>query len=396
MFRRGTLRLASLLGVGCLAVACAAESTATDDEDIVRGRVDPTTLSMSDVSILMPVPAPGTDPLLKPSSKGARGPLLPAALLPKIGRVVAVASNDDLRVVSARVDPCFPDLSLLDTKPESCRRQIRLVLQPYSSSGAFSDAAVHLLYDLDKQDFPKLVTELAGLGDRSETQRKAPLAVHPKLASEGAGGATARRMNEVILRYAGEKTLVRIALMTLDEPDTEWNFKAFNVVSGALVADPIPLLGALRDQQITKGLPQPGTTAFDMEIHPASERGQKLVPLLRETAVPKIKASAFDGALEAAFFTEHPAKSNPMTIDCATCHLGPNARLFAERTRSAHTSGDARRYTSARDLTLTSSLATQKLPSMRAFGYFGKEPAISPRTVNETAAVLDALVKHGL
>ncbi|RYG79909.1 hypothetical protein EON77_08530 [bacterium] len=73
----------------------------------------------------------------------------------------------------------------------------------------------------------------------------------------------------------------------------------------------------------------------------------------------------------------------PDTSDCASCHLADHIRTAVETKLGARTGA---------------TITGEKLPSaadrfqdnLRAFGYFFDSPAISARTANETAAIVNA------
>src|SRR5688572_22490260 len=71
-------------------------------------------LDLNDVSYLYPLPATlaGRDALLKFTSAGAKGALFTRAFFDQVKPVdevlTASAIYSEMRIISARVDPCFP------------------------------------------------------------------------------------------------------------------------------------------------------------------------------------------------------------------------------------------------------------------------------------------------
>jgi hypothetical protein len=77
-------------------------------------------------------------------------------------------------------------------------------------------------------------------------------------------------------------------------------------------------------------------------------------------------------------------------VSCVACHLSTPTRLWTEHHLDRDNSAHPDRFTSELDLTLASE--TQQVPaSLRAFGYLHRKVAISQRTVNETARVVETL-----
>src|SRR5262249_2461067 len=102
--------------------------------------------------------------------------------------------------------------------------------------------------------------------------------------------------------------------------------------------------------------------------------------------------AAIETAYGAALRIENPARHDPDTIGCVSCHVATGARSWIERNRPWDGAEHPDRYSSERNLALTSEVAG-KTTSLRAFGHLGFSSAISQRTVNETAAVLDRLAE---
>ena len=94
---------------------------------------------LNDVSVLLPMPASLDDPnALSLGSAGNGGALLSLdnfnaiQTFPDDGTGPGgdeTSFYDQWRIVSARIDPCFPDLALLTTNPSMCQHQLRLVAQ---------------------------------------------------------------------------------------------------------------------------------------------------------------------------------------------------------------------------------------------------------------------------
>jgi hypothetical protein len=101
-------------------------------------------------------------------------------------------------------------------------------------------------------------------------------------------------------------------------------------------------------------------------------------------------SDAMKTALQTALDIENPRRQNPDTVDCASCHAAGPLRDRAENKGIAPMG--LVRFTSSWPLGLINQHELKGDPRrVRAFGYFGDRPAFSQRTVNETAAVADAV-----
>jgi hypothetical protein len=82
----------------------------------------------------------------------------------------------------------------------------------------------------------------------------------------------------------------------------------------------------------------------------------------------------------------HPARENPESLDCASCHVAMHAEREACTAWPGVTPSSAP-FTSS--LPLDTPTPTRR-DRIRAFGYFDEEPQINARVVNETAAVVES------
>ena len=227
----------------------------------------------------------------------------------------------------------------------------------------------------------RALKELAG----SATNGR-PLDVHPVLEAQGPQGAYWQQLNALVTSVCGQQTLVRAAITALTPPD-RWVFQAFNLTAGTLVPDEIPRAFGHTAQAFTES----GSTAHRAGTLIPSPAGDDLDTLLSSVEVARTDDFTLSSAFSSALRIEHPAKSSPKTIDCASCHVASRARSAAELQRQRTTVGDPERY-SAPGYTLDRVDAAGNDPrAMRSFGYFGRISALSQRTINESAEVAKSL-----
>lgn len=356
-------------------------------------------LDLNDVSFLFPLPAAGEeDLLLRLDESHARGALLPKRLYASLPVLVEGLSRDalygQLRVVSVRVDPCFPSAA---PSVSRCLKQVRLVAQPLDSDtsdggvGASTrDAAVHLFFALSDADFAALADGLWALKALAHGATDGqPLDVHPVMRAEGLAGPYAVALRELVSRLCGETNLTRVAFMSVASFGTAWRFGAFDVgAGGSMAAASIPRLDGQTAQQVQEF----GTTEFRNGSLLPSAPNDELDQLLSESAMRLLDSRTLDKALDSALFVENPHSNSPQTVDCASCHVASRARHHAEAFHGLDTSMrpeafvpparfDVRRMDGAGD----------DPHALRSFGYFGRLSALSQRTINESAAIAEAL-----
>lgn len=382
------MRLVVVAVLSAVLLACGAAP-------VLPGTLPPTgpRLDLNDVSFLMPLPVAGKEAsLLSMADDGMMGPLLPRRLYDGLPLLVEKQTGDglyrELRVISARVDPCFPG-SAPPAAP-TCVKQVRLVAQPvFVKDGALTtrDATVHLFYSLDAAAFAGVVEHLFALDAAAGTMTDGALDVHPVMRRQGLDGPYHGRVKAMILEACGFATLSRVAFMSVDEDGRQWRFGAFNVVGGALVDDLIPRLPTLKVQAVQEF----GTESFRNGALIPGAPNDTLDTLLSESSMRLLDPRTLNKALTSALRIEHPERSSPKTIDCASCHVASRARRNAETFHRVDSSGHADLFT-APGFDLSRIDAVKDDPkALRAFGYLGRDSAMSQRTINESAAVAQAL-----
>lgn len=355
-------------------------------------------LGSNDVSILFPLPAPDRiDGLLSATDEGAHGQILPWSTFTLAPDLIAKADAADtyaaLRVVSARVDPCFP--SLVGAPSASCRFQVRLVLQPlFEQAGelAAADAALHLFYDSSASELVELLADL--LTQRANQPAEsllAPLTVHPVLAEQGLDGQHASELRQALLRRLGERRLTRMTFMRLGADERSWTFGGFDFVNGT--PKPIGILASsVTEQTFANASGDPLELAAS--VQPETEAPEDLSPLYDSAAAASLGTDALWPLYESILRIENPDLHSPESVDCVSCHSAQPARLWLERNTTFAGQPSALRYASAIDLGVDAISDTTSV--LRAFGYFGSRPAISARVANESAAVATYLNENVL
>ena len=348
-------------------------------------------LTMNDVSVLLPIPAsPSAAGTLGPDDSGKKGPLLLQATYDKIPKFgVKPAQGLDfarMRVVAVRFDGCFP-------RPEGCEAQIRLVMQPITDDGQTLDSALHLFYHLEPSELATVVSELRRLhtlAPELPAGKTGPLDVHPALVAQGLDGAYGKALRELVLRFAGDDSFVRMTFFLRAPPkEEEWFFGGFDRVDGALRQLDIVGVGK-SNQRVNRPIRPDGYT---YTFTPSPKLPENIDVLLSTEAAKSATPEAREAAVAALARIENPAKYGPDQLSCAGCHV---STFVGESVKNAHgldTTKMPDAFRTTHDVSRTTEAALEP-SSLRAFGYFADRKMIGNRVIFESAAVVDDLEKR--
>jgi hypothetical protein len=339
---------------------------------------------LNDVSVLFPLPSgSGAPGYLRATSVGARGELLPEEVFNAIPTFPVTPSQGLLyprmRVVAMRFDGC-------GGAPGACKPEIRLVMQPIEIGGSTRDSALHLFYRLDDEAMRQVVEGLHALRLLApEAPVEAPLDVHPALVAQGATGAYGTELTDLVLQHIGEENLERVTFFLRAPPVNEvWFFGGFERKGGELTGMNVVGVGSNPQRVIlTK---TESTYTYDLTpLGHQPEDGRVFYSSANVEAATEAERSA---AMASYLRVENPGIYVPDQLPCAGCHLSTFVTAEATRRFALDPATFPDRFISPKqDLTLRGG-AKDNPSSLRAFGYFGSEPMISQRTVNESAAVV--------
>jgi hypothetical protein len=360
----------------------------------------PGTVQMNDVSILFPLTGPPSS-YLGASAQGRGGVLVTPELYDAVDGIGATdqrTAYGDLHVVAMRLDPCFASQT-------PCENQLRLIFQQVTTvdgKTTAADSGMHVFYRISREDLEAMTASIQALREASAPgERLGGLAPHPIMVREGLDGPMASGVRALILQYAGSSEITRITSFSLGNTNL-WNFFAFDV------NDPSTASVSFRDVPTIEGGLSPsfqrgdgGGPAESNDVRgtfaPITSSPDGFAPLADETSAaamtPDARRAAFDGLVR----VDHPAKSTPETIDCASCHLAtPVATMIAEPIYGLVERDDQDAFHADGTFVLPSEMAPTFLYgaqpfNLHAFSYVGADPAINQRVVNETAAIVAAL-----
>ncbi|UXR65363.1 hypothetical protein EZJ49_03740 [Bdellovibrio bacteriovorus] len=354
---------------------------------------------LNDVSYLMPLPTQmGEDSLLKLESSARGGSLLPTSFVNQIPVLAIDRSRDELnsalRVVGVRIDPCFP----LPT-PQSCQRQIRLVWQPVELSRRNEiqsvDAALHSFYVLQDWEFASLLKELTAWKKKYAVNTAyLPLQVHPAWKEQGDAAPAFADFNKIILKYAGAENFTRVTAMVLRGNADMWAFAGFEPTeSGKLQMLRVPRLGDRMAQSFIN-LAVPHDHFAGGGIAPSPKGPDTFSNLTGESI--RLEEPGTEELIRkevrAAFRVENPKNFTPENMDCVSCHVAQPAIQWVLNKRpelKVDQLWSSEIYANAKYNLGNTSPEVWNTQQIRAFGYFGRNVAISQRAINESAEVAD-------
>jgi len=380
---------------------------ASDDGGKADGVTAATGAQMNDLTIVVPLAKTQAqlDGFLAATSKGIGGPLLPAkpytTLFPDPTNNGAIGSDvsmvySKLRVVAIRFDPCFAQIGPI-TPQTTCDNQIRVIFQSIDLKNGTAnaiDGAVHAFYRLDHADLVAAIREVIALRKaQGLTKSMGPLAPHPLLVSQGADGAFGQGLAAIILKYCGQKNLIRFTRFQSSNLQTVWGFSGFDLDAN-LKATPMEIPGLpshATSGSFFAGFGAPISGGFT----PETTLADNVALLVNVTNAKKATKAKQQAAFDAALRIENPGVHSPNTIDCAQCHVSQPARtLIGDDILGLSTTGNTNmfkadpKWVSARSMKQTTSVRSQSGLNVHMLSYKNDKLMIGQRVINETAGLV--------
>lgn len=380
---RRTLALATLGGAlawvasGCGGVQGTAPAAPSETElQEADGRV-----ALEDVAILLPLPTKTSRELAWPAAaEVAPGrALLPRDLATRFPLLQEdpSATYDSLHVVAVRLDPCAP----APVGGVRCEPELRFVIQPVVAGAdgepTTHDAAVHLAYRIGIQPFLALLGSLLSLQSR---HARSNLGVHSGFAATSDGRAFGAMVRAEAHEAAAAGQLVQATFMTLRSRGNEWQFGGVDITREHPLGVPIRIFQT--EATVQSIVLQETASAFSKSVFPLPS-DTELLPLFGDRTMRTAPAEDLARALRAANRTNNPNMRTSEDTDCVSCHTAHTSASWAAREIGLTTDDD--RYVSPTFDLSPLSPAPSDVGVLRAFGYQGRLPVVSPRTVHEAA-----------
>jgi hypothetical protein len=283
-----------------------------------------------------------------------------------------------LRVTAVRIDPCF---DAHDPRTATgCQRQMRLTAQPLLN-GELIDASIHLFYPLDDMQF---VTALRGLREvkRANTGNPA-LGVHPAMKREGLGGATAKRVKEIVLAACDESRLSRMTFMATGRSGNNWFWGGLEKkADGTFSPMQIPTRGDAHEDAFHQN---------GRGTHDGVSLNSPLFPdvLSKTENIAPMSARDFDEAIDKLQKIQNPSLLSTNEVSCATCHV--TAMTFGHALETRNLRAPPATPSAFAPVTGQNMKVTDETnyagANMHAFSWFQGKVVTSPRAVNESARI---------
>lgn len=352
-------------------------------------------LGMNDVTILTPLPANMSSPvLLRGTDVGQDGaPLVPRDLYERLSGPTCFNGSDScvgafpvlqtldyerLHLVAVRFDLC--DRNLPGTCAEGEDGRLRLVWQPMRSDTTFVDAGLHAFFSIPSAQLPSALATLRELAQLQDAPVTSALSVSPGLSDPGKP-TYAEGLRAFVRAHALRAQLVRLTFNAQPGSLSEirWLLRGLERRADGMFYDiVIPGSTAVRQDVLLRGVGFAASPNVDLPAGLASV----LSTAMFEAASPDAQVAM----LEALLTVDHPAKVAPDTAPCVACHT---STLLLDRRSPGGTQHLRGAYVTSHNVSIDAGrVAPNSGTTLRALGYATRTPVISRRVAHETAQVL--------
>lgn len=357
-------------------------------------------LGMNDVTILTPLPAGISSPvLMRGADLGRDGaPLVPWDLYEQagggpcfsgsssatcVGEMNAFAERDyeRLHLVAVRFDLCDRNL------PATCREgedgRLRLVWQPLRGERVFADASVHAFFAIPSAELGAALAALRELAELQGAPIASALAVSPGL-SDPNKPQYAEGLRAFVRAYAQRARLVRFTVnaQPAQSADIRWLLRGLErQADGTFREIVIPGSAEVRQDVFARG--------DSFEARPSVDLPAGLAGVLSAAAFSAASREEETVMLEALLAVDHPLRVAPDTAPCVACHTSTS--MFDLRTAGVPAPHLRGGYVSSQNVAIDAGKLPVRGRTLRALGYLADTPIISRRVAHETAQVLSEI-----
>jgi hypothetical protein len=345
----------------------------------------PRELGMNDISILLPLPADATTPVLAPfapmvDASSFAGVVLRGDLGSRTGD--STIELGQFQIVALRFDVC--DRSSVGPCPANVDGRLRLIVQPViagANGPTTIDVASHVFYPIPAADLPDVVDQLRDLAALGDTPESDPLEVTPAAANP----AYIAKLAALVTKYAVPANNVRItaAGQVVDTTPFEWHFRELDWDGSQFAPTLIPEVDEYQQQMqvadgdITYQVPSLGVADAPVGFALAIEGSYF------KAASPANQALALDALSQIL----NPTLNDAVNTQCMSCHVATYLASYRAGELGVDPSASPSWYHSSRNI--SAPFANSDARQVRAFGYVDATPVVSQRVVNDTAHTLD-------
>jgi hypothetical protein len=327
--------------------------------------------------------------------------------------LIKASEVDHFRLVAIRIDPCANDIQTLGNDLQ-CARVLRIVWQrpvlsfdgkPQQDSPT-DDSNLHTIYRLSDSEFKNILSTLKQLHQSASVNtRGMPLAPHPVIAKEGVNSPYLKGVLGIIHRYVRASKLIGIADMLsfggTGKSRSGWSMVQAAVAEKRLIKKPVP---ALQFDEALFGVQETGPVFIENFFAPP--RGSEMSESNTTTFPPPFHIAEaerdFDAEarklrLKNAYALDNPLLHNALNINCGGCHRTFNAvadKDELEKNGNAQLPLEAYSKQPWNMTNISDRDTGNRVLQMFSYTTFDKV-RISQRTINESANVLNYLIKLG-
>lgn len=303
-----------------------------------------------------------------------------------------------LRVVGARIDPCFKYVPTAN----KCFAQMRLVWQPIGRTklGDYvaMDAGVHTFYELNSTEFKSLLARMSALKNKMEksgvSTTNAPLNIHPALKNSKTRMAFMTEMKSIVTEFGSKKNLSRATFMKLFTEKIWWAFGGFEFKNGETIRMKIARMDEKEEvinffnDDFNAPMGMRGAVVPELKNPTKADDLSELLKGYTYTfSTPEGKAYV-KKSFETLDKVENPNHFNSENMDCVHCHMASSARAWLEyKDRAVYQANYKTPYRFNAPNTTNTSANIKNPKSLRIFGYLGATTAIGQRVINESVEV---------
>lgn len=291
------------------------------------------------------------------------------------------ATPDQVRIVSVRIDPCFPVAAGV------CGREVRLVgqrIDPVTLEAA--DSAIHLFYVFTDADWAVVQDDVLSLAILAGGRTSGALDVHPIIARDGWSGTYGVALRSFLTRHCTASRLNEIALLNAG---AEWRFFRFSVTGGVLTRIATTGSGwfsvfpidAIRVAPQRYAVPSPDGGA-EGELFADGGVARTILERLAQ------QRNVLGELQEAIARVENPIDEPTPLLDCGICHRATQLRVDHVTKRGL----------TALPPRFSVPVATQPPPAIEennfhAFSWHGTTATITHRTVFESSVTAISMTR---
>ncbi len=302
-------------------------------------------------------------------------------LTPQQLQATTFATPDQVRIVSVRIDPCFPVAAGV------CGREVRLVGQRIDPTTLeASDSAIHLFFVFSDADWAVVQDDVLSLALLAGGRTAGALDVHPIIARDGWSGTYGLAVRAFLTQHCTPARLKEIALLNAG---AEWRFFRFSVTGGVLTRIATTGSGwfsvfpidAIRIPPQRYEVPMPDGGA-EGELSPDGGVARTILERLAQ------QRNVLGELQDAIARVENPIDEPTPLLDCGICHRATQLRVD-------HVT---RRGLTALPPRFAVPVATQPPPAIEennfhAFSWHGTTATITHRTVFESSVTAISMTR---